>query len=97
MRIYQFGKIVSEIRKGGEINLSTFHQLLSSRPRLKAIRHNLLKADGMKSLIRNLLNTNGFKLVLTVVLFILQLSITISSPFLTNYLISDYLKQEGKL
>jgi hypothetical protein len=92
MKIYQLGKIVSEIRKGGEINLSIFHQLLSSKPRLKAIRQNLLRADGMKSLIASLLNTNAFKLTLTLVLFILQLSITISSPFLTNYLIENYLK-----
>lgn len=92
MKIYHFSRIISEIRKGTDINISIFHQLLSSKPRLKAIRHTRLKTDSMKDLIVSLLSTNALKLTFTVLLFMMQLGITISSPFLTNYLIEGYLK-----
>jgi ABC-type bacteriocin/lantibiotic exporter with double-glycine peptidase domain len=44
-----------------------------------------------------LARVNEGKFYLTVALFVVQLTITISSPFLTNYLIEDYMKDNSGL
>lgn len=93
MSNYNLCKIVEQIGKGSKINLSFFNKILASKSRLKVIRHTEIEVESIKSLLRSLISINVVKLTLTVVLFVIHLSITILSPFLASFLIDNYLSE----
>jgi ABC-type multidrug transport system fused ATPase/permease subunit len=97
MKIYDFTKIISEIGKGAEIDISSLNKILSSKARLKQLRKTEIQSESIASLLRSLAHVNLAKLILTVVLMVVQLGLTIASPFLTNYLIDNYLKYPDSL
>lgn len=97
MKIYQFTSIVNEIRKGTEINIDNLSEYLSSKTRLKSLRRKEINLNSAVLLLTSLANVNLNKFTLTVFLLIIQLALTISSPFLTNYIIEDYLTNKDSL
>lgn len=91
MKGYNFGQIVKSIHQGTDIKIDAFKNNLSSQQRLNTLKSKTINFTSVVQLIRGLLSLNPNKFMFCILFFILTLALTVSGPFIINFIMSRYL------
>ena len=83
--------ILNSISKGTNIKSKTFKSIIYSSERLRFLKDKGIQLSNLPKFLISLIMINPVKLSLTLIFFILQLSLNVASPFFSNYLIENFI------
>ncbi len=94
MKAYKLGQIIRSIHQGSDISIHTFKDNLSSKSRLNSLKKKQIKICSVFQLLKGLVSLNISKFICCLFFFILTLGLTVSAPFILNFILSNFLSKE---